>query len=160
MVRDPIQKWAHTQLVQEHSATVTSACSATVDWSRHKEWNKRAWANLHFKKINAGGAWIIEHSPKILANEKKKNATTTTTPSLSYTIKRWFISPSIFSAASTATVITLGSLSHCPQHRSLHVSTRLEKEMKLNEPGRQMFEKQNSWQCVKHKKLYSDLHQA
>ena len=30
---------AYKQLVREYSATIVSACSATVDWSLHKEWN-------------------------------------------------------------------------------------------------------------------------
>ena len=38
IVWGPIRKWAHTQLVREHSATVTSARWATVDWSWNKEW--------------------------------------------------------------------------------------------------------------------------
>ena len=36
IVWEPIRKWAHTQLVREHSATVISARWATVDWSWHK----------------------------------------------------------------------------------------------------------------------------
>ena len=50
VVREPIRKRAHTQLVREHSAIVVSARRATVDWSWHKEWNWCARANLHFKK--------------------------------------------------------------------------------------------------------------
>ena len=43
-----IWKWAHMQLVREHSATIVSACSATVDWSWPTEWNWCAQANLNF----------------------------------------------------------------------------------------------------------------
>ena len=38
IVWEPIQKQAHMQLVREHSATVTSALWAIVDWSWCKEW--------------------------------------------------------------------------------------------------------------------------
>ena len=39
IVREPIRKRAHTQLVREHTATVVSVRSATVYWSWPKEWN-------------------------------------------------------------------------------------------------------------------------
>ena len=38
-VWEPIQKWAYSQLVREHSATVVSTHWATVYWSWPKEWN-------------------------------------------------------------------------------------------------------------------------
>ena len=47
---EPIKKWAHTQLVRQHSATVISVRWATMDWSWPKEWNWCARANLCFKK--------------------------------------------------------------------------------------------------------------
>ena len=49
-VWESIRKRAHTQLVRIHSVTVVSASWATVDWSRPKEWNYCARANLHLKK--------------------------------------------------------------------------------------------------------------
>ena len=39
IVREPIWKWAHTQLVGGYSVTVISDHWATVDWSWPKEWN-------------------------------------------------------------------------------------------------------------------------
>ena len=49
-VWEPVRRWACTQLVKEHLATVISACWATVDWSWPKEWNWCVQADLHFKK--------------------------------------------------------------------------------------------------------------
>ena len=98
IVWESIRKRAHTQLVREHSATV--AGWATVDWSWPKEWHARADLHLksylvswcfepsqpedyigadHLKNYNnnnnnnkiAGGEWMIEHFPQILASEKK-----------------------------------------------------------------------------------------
>ena len=66
IVWKPIQKWALTQLDREHSATVVSACWATVDWSWHKERNKCTRANLHIKtnQKSAGKEWLVKHSPQ------------------------------------------------------------------------------------------------
>ena len=76
IVWEPILKRAHTQLFREHSATVVSARWVSVDWSWPTEWNLRAQANLHFekkKKKSAGGEWMVEHSPKILASVRGKS---------------------------------------------------------------------------------------
>ena len=62
-----IRKRAHTQLVRKHSVTVVSARWATVDWSRPKEWNECARANLHFvkkKKFRRGiNGWTFSQNP-------------------------------------------------------------------------------------------------
>ena len=73
LVWEPIWKWAHMQLVKENSAMVVSAHWATVDWSRHKEWKWRAWANLHFKrekKMQAGNKWSNILQKSLQASKK------------------------------------------------------------------------------------------
>ena len=45
-------KWAHTQLIREHSDAVISVHWATVDWSQCKEWILTAR-----ETISKGGAW-------------------------------------------------------------------------------------------------------
>ena len=61
------RKQAHTQLIREHSATIVSACWATVDWS----WIKRvelvcmSWSPLKKKKKKV---WVGTESSKVLPN--------------------------------------------------------------------------------------------
>ena len=43
-------KWAHTQLVREHSATDVSALWTIVDWSWPKKWNWWTRADLHLNE--------------------------------------------------------------------------------------------------------------
>ena len=82
IVWEPIRKQAHAQLVRKRSTTVVSARWATVDWPWHKEWNKCGRANVHFKKTtnkqtnkkSAGGEWMVQHSPTILASEEKASS--------------------------------------------------------------------------------------
>ena len=56
-----------------HSHLTFSTRWATMDWSWCKEWKLYAHANLHLqkKKKSAGGEWMVEHSPQILASEEK-----------------------------------------------------------------------------------------
>ena len=72
MVWEPIWKRAHMQLIKEHSATIVSACRASVGWSWHKEWNQCAQANLHFKekKRRWGMGWL-NIFPKLSQVRKK-----------------------------------------------------------------------------------------
>ena len=70
--------WYLWLMVREHSATVVSARWAAMDCTWPTGWTWCAWANnLHCKKKkkkkSAGGVWMVEHSPKTLASEKKSN---------------------------------------------------------------------------------------
>ena len=60
---------------RQRLSTVVSARWATVDWSKPKEWNWCARADLHFKKKkkkkSAGGKWFDEPPAKVLASEEK-----------------------------------------------------------------------------------------
>ena len=62
----------HTQLVMEHSASVVSARSATLNWSWHEEWREISMNEListsKKKKKNAGGEWMVAHSFKTLSS--------------------------------------------------------------------------------------------
>ena len=63
-VWEPIRKWAHMQLIREHSATVVSAYWATVDWSWPTEWIKCvelisiSKKGKKKKKAQAGNEWL------------------------------------------------------------------------------------------------------
>ena len=60
-------KRAHTQFVREHSATVVSACWATMDWTRSEKWNWCAQADFRSKKKKKKKRrreWMVEFPPK------------------------------------------------------------------------------------------------
>ena len=77
---EPTRKRAHMQLIREHSTTVVSAHWATVDWSWPREWFSvcELISTLRKEKKSTCWEWLVEHSPQILASEKKATTTNET----------------------------------------------------------------------------------
>ena len=87
IVWEPIQKWAHTQLVRNVQPQSSRPTEPLWTDPGIKVWNYCAQANLHFKKRkgkkSTSRSWMVERSLQILASEKKPTTTTS-----------WYFEPS------------------------------------------------------------------
>ena len=87
IVWEPIRKWAHKQLIREHSVTVVSARWVTVVWSWPEEWFFFVRELISFKKKKKKMQTEIELSnilPKFLHLRKKPPPPTLTKQCLGF----------------------------------------------------------------------------